>query len=190
MVSTYNPGFPYQAGAPRRRMPLEGGCPMMSTRPGAFRSRTALAVSTLLPLVAGLLLLPGAAASAGRFDLDALARLTRVSDPQISPDGRSIGVIVSRPNYEDNRTDSEMVLVDIATGAQRVLTRGRKQLAFPRWSPSGDRLAFLAEAGPAPAKKKAKPAGDVVAAADKPAPAPDPDRKPARQIHILPMNGG
>ncbi|HEV8199800.1 MAG TPA: hypothetical protein VGS03_07260, partial [Candidatus Polarisedimenticolia bacterium] len=85
---------------------------MMSNRPGPFRSRTAFAVSTLLPLIAGLLLLPGTAASAGRFDLDTLARLTRVSDPQISPDGRSIVVIVSRPNYEDNRTDSEMVLVD------------------------------------------------------------------------------
>ena len=166
---------------------------MTFTRPG-IRSRTVPALSTLLPLVAGLLLLPGAAASAGRFDLEALGRLTKVSDPQISPDGRSIVVIVSRPNYDDNRTDSEMILVDIATGAQRILTRGRKQLASPRWSPSGDRLAFLAEAQPLPAKKKARPAGEAAAAAAPPAaPAPagaDADRKPARQVHILPMNGG
>ena len=70
---------------------------MTFTRPGV-RFRTVLAVSTLLPLVAGLLLMPGAAASTGRFDLEALGRLTKVSDPQISPDGRTIVVIVSRPN--------------------------------------------------------------------------------------------
>ena len=165
---------------------------MMSTRPGPARSRTVPAALILLFVLAGLLLPPGAVASTGRFDLEALGRLTKVSDPQISPDGRSIVVIVSRPNYDDNRTDSEMVLVDIATGAQRVLTRGRKQLASPRWSPTGDRLAFLAEAAPLPAKKKAKPAGEsteAAAPAAPPAPA-DPDRKPARQVHVLPMNGG
>jgi dipeptidyl aminopeptidase/acylaminoacyl peptidase len=164
---------------------------MISTRPGPARSRTVPAVTTLLLVLAGLLLQPGAVASTGRFDLEALARLTKVSDPQISPDGRSIVVIVSRPNYDDNRTDSEMILVDIATGAQRVLTRGRKQLASPRWSPTGDRLAFLAEAAPLPAKKKAKPAGETAADVPAAAPAPaDPDRKPARQVHVLPMNGG
>ena len=145
---------------------------MMSHRPGPARSRIALATLALLPLLGGALLTP--AAASGRFDLEALARLARVSDPQISPDGRSIVVIVSRPNYDDNRTDAELVLVDVATGAQRVLTRGRKQLAAPRWSPSGDRLAFLAEALPTPAKKKTKDAAPAADPSAAPAPAPAP----------------
>jgi len=35
--------------------------------------------------------------------------VTRVSDPQISPDGRSIVLIVSHANYEDNRYDGDLV---------------------------------------------------------------------------------
>jgi dipeptidyl aminopeptidase/acylaminoacyl peptidase len=66
-----------------------------------------------------------------------------VSDPQISPDGKSIVIVVSRRNFEDDINDVELVLVDVTTGAQRILTVGRKQPSFPRWSPSGDRLAFL-----------------------------------------------
>ncbi len=43
-----------------------------------------------------------------------------MSDPRISPDGRSIVIVVGRPNYDENRTDAELVLVDIATGKKRV----------------------------------------------------------------------
>lgn len=146
--------------------------------------RRPMPVLFLVAAVAALLLPGPVQAAAGRFDLEALAKMTRVSDPQISPDGRSIVVIVSRPNYDDNRNDSELVLIDVATGAQRILTRGRRQLAMPRWSPSGDRLAFLAEVM-APKKPKSG-----AAAAPNSAPPADTKQEPARQIHVLPMNGG
>ena len=95
---------------------------------------------------------------------DDLGKLVGVSDPHISPDGKSIAVIVGRPNYDANRTDTELVLVDIATGKKRVLTHDRHGVARPRWSPSGDRLAFVASAGES---KEAK-----------------------HQIFVLPMAGG
>ena len=80
---------------------------------------------------------------AKRFDLDALSRIVRVSDPQLSPDGRSIAVLVSRANLEENRFDVDLMLVDVATKAQRVLTQ-RPGLSQPRWSPQGDQIGFLA----------------------------------------------
>jgi dipeptidyl aminopeptidase/acylaminoacyl peptidase len=98
-----------------------------------------------------------------RFELADLAKLVNLSDPQIAPDGRSIVVVVTRSDYAKNRLTSDLVLVNIATGHQRVLTFEREDVDQPRWSPSGDRLAFLAHA--------------------------DPDRD-SKQIFILPMNGG
>jgi dipeptidyl aminopeptidase/acylaminoacyl peptidase len=87
-------------------------------------------------------LLATAAYPAERFGLEHSGRIVRVSDPQISPDGRSVVVVVSRANFEDNRYDVELVLVDVASRAQKVLTR--RQASQPRWSPSGSSLAFLA----------------------------------------------
>lgn len=98
------------------------------------------------------------------IELNDYAKITSVSDPQISPDGKGIAFAVGRPNIDQDRIDRELVLIDIATGTQRVLTYERKGVGSPRWSPAGDRLAFVA----------ADDAGK--------------DGKP--QIFILPMTGG
>lgn len=82
-----------------------------------------------------------------RFELADLAKLAQLADPEISPDGRFIVMVVSRPNFHDDRYDSELVLIDVATGVQRVLTHERKRILQPRWSPSGSQLAFLDLAG-------------------------------------------
>src|ERR1700683_5089704 len=122
---------------------------------------------TFLGIPAALLALaaPGPAkAQTRKIELDDLQKIVNVSNPAISPDGKSIVIIVSRVNWDQDRYDSQLVLVDIATGAQRPLANIRKGLDSPKWSPSGDRLAFVAEAGE--------------------------DKKAAAQIFVLPMNGG
>jgi dipeptidyl aminopeptidase/acylaminoacyl peptidase len=116
----------------------------------------------LAPLLA---IAPGKAEGRARkIELADLQKIVSVSSPEISPDGKSIVIIVSRVNWDEDRYDSQLVLVDIATGAQRPLTNIRKGLSSPQFSPSGDRLAFLAEAGE--------------------------EKKAAEQIFVLPMNGG
>ncbi|HSB36498.1 MAG TPA: hypothetical protein VLH41_06445, partial [Thermoanaerobaculia bacterium] len=121
-----------------------------------------LAVSLLLPVA--FRLAAADAPKAQRFSLDDLAKIVRLSSPRISPDGASIAVVVTRADVEKNKWIPELDLVDVATGARRVLTRDRKGASHPRWSPSGDRLAFLAADG---TEKDAKP-----------------------QIWVLPMAGG
>jgi dipeptidyl aminopeptidase/acylaminoacyl peptidase len=83
---------------------------------------------------------------AARFGIEHIGRIVRLNDPQISPDGKSIALVVSRTNYEEDRYDPQLVLIDVATHAQRVLTRDRRGLGQARWSPDGTRLAFLASA--------------------------------------------
>jgi dipeptidyl aminopeptidase/acylaminoacyl peptidase len=122
---------------------------------------------TFLGTVVALFVLAAAGlaeAQTRKIELGDLQKIVNVSSPAISPDGKSIVIVVSRVNWDEDRYDSQLVLVDIATGAQRPLTNVRKGLSLPQWSPSGDRLAFLAEAGEA--------------------------KKAAAQIFVLPMNGG
>jgi dipeptidyl aminopeptidase/acylaminoacyl peptidase len=83
-------------------------------------------------------------AQARPYALDDVAKLTRLSDPRLSPDGRSIVFVAERPNYDDNRWDAELILVDVASRAQRVLVTGLPDVSNPRWAPAGDRIAFLA----------------------------------------------
>jgi dipeptidyl aminopeptidase/acylaminoacyl peptidase len=91
----------------------------------------------------GLLAVVALAQQPRRMQLDDLGRTVRVSDPQIAPDGKSIVVVVARANYDEDRYDAELLVVDVATGNQRVLTHERRSVSHPRFSPSGDRLAFL-----------------------------------------------
>ncbi len=80
------------------------------------------------------------------FELADLNRLVGLADPKISPDGRGVAVFISRVNEKDNRQDRELAWADSKSGAMRTLVKGRKGLAHARWSPNGDRLAFLTEA--------------------------------------------
>jgi dipeptidyl aminopeptidase/acylaminoacyl peptidase len=102
----------------------------------------------LASVAAALLLLVSPAQTQSRhFTLDDYARLVRVADPQISPDGRSVVTVVSRANLDEDRYDPELTLVGVAGGAPTVLVSGRRALSSPRYSPDGGRIAFLAQEG-------------------------------------------
>jgi dipeptidyl aminopeptidase/acylaminoacyl peptidase len=80
------------------------------------------------------------------FLLEDYARLVNINDPQISPDGRSVLLVVSRPDYDKNIFSTELVSVEVATGKLTILVKNRSSLSYPRWSPDGSHIAFLAKA--------------------------------------------
>jgi len=79
------------------------------------------------------------------FRLSDLRRLVRVGSPEISPDGKRIAVTVTREDWKKDESRAELDLVDPVSGSVRALTYRRDGVSSPRWSPSGDRLAFVAE---------------------------------------------
>lgn len=116
----------------------------------------------------------GATAS---FQLSDLRRLVSFGDPKISPDGRRVAVIVTTPDWKSDKHKQQIMLVDVASGAQRVLTWRRSEISGLHWSHDGTRLAFIAsDAMPDPL------AG------------PDDDHKGAKgakaQVFVMPMDGG
>lgn len=82
-----------------------------------------------------------------KFELADYAKFVNIADPQISPDGKSVVIVVSRPDYVQNRYNAELVLIDVASGNKRVLTQDRFAVSSPRWSPNGEQLAFISKAG-------------------------------------------
>jgi len=89
------------------------------------------------------------------------ARQVRLSDPQLSPDGKTLAVIETRADLDSDEFRSEIMLVEVSSGHIRPLTRERHHASYPRWSPSGDRIGFIAQ---------------------------DADKN--GQLFVLPMNGG
>lgn len=102
----------------------------------------------LFPRAAAIgMLMAGAAAGAApaeRFGLEHLKGLVRVSEPRLSPSGERIAVLVTRVNEPDNRYETELALVEVATRGVRVLSR-RPGLSSPRFTPDGASLVFVAD---------------------------------------------
>ncbi|HEY1891832.1 MAG TPA: S9 family peptidase [Steroidobacteraceae bacterium] len=76
--------------------------------------------------------------------LDDFAKIVSIADPAISHDGTRIAAVVSRVNMKADRHDTQLVLIDLKTGARQALTFDRLGVAHPLWSADDRRLAFLA----------------------------------------------
>lgn len=85
--------------------------------------------------------------AARTIDFPDLRSEVSVSSPVISPDGKSIAIVVGKNDFEKDQITNQLMLVDVASGAQRALTQGRDDVNSPAWSPTGDRIAFIAANG-------------------------------------------
>ena len=72
--------------------------------------------------------------------------IAKPADPRISPDGDRVVFLRRQPNGDDEY-ESTVYLVDIDGGDPRRLTLSEGSDTEPRWSPSGDRIAFTSTRG-------------------------------------------
>jgi len=75
--------------------------------------------------------------------VDELLKLKRVSDPQLSPDGTRVALVVTEVNQQANSRASHIWMVRTAGGTPIQLFQSAKSDDTPRWSPDGARLAFV-----------------------------------------------
>jgi dipeptidyl aminopeptidase/acylaminoacyl peptidase len=101
-------------------------------------------------LTAVLILLPNFAFAQAQHTptIDESLSLKSVRSPMISPDGRFVAYRVTETNWQDNEFVSQIWLVNLLTGANFQLTRGKHSPGDAEWSPDGKWLAFVAEREP------------------------------------------
>src|SRR5262245_19242044 len=91
--------------------------------------------------------LAAAPASAAGITAADLMKLARISDPQVSPDGRLVVYAQSRINLGANNSNSDLWIVPVAGGEPRRLTDHPLADSRPRWSPDGRLIGFRSRRG-------------------------------------------
>src|SRR5436190_17987689 len=77
------------------------------------------------------------------FAIDDLLKVRRVGDPQVSPKGDFVAFTITDPDKTANKSTTQIYLVPLSGGEPRQLTNDEHSSASPRWSPDGEKLAFV-----------------------------------------------
>ena len=91
-------------------------------------------------LAAGLSLL----AQKAPFDAAAMMQLARISDPQISPDGKTVVFVVQSVDIEANKKPKHIYTVPIEGGSPLQITHTGEANDRPRWSKDG-KIFFISD---------------------------------------------
>jgi dipeptidyl aminopeptidase/acylaminoacyl peptidase len=114
-----------------------------------FSRRALLSTSGLFAIFVLLLVLPDSLESQSRrvLTVDDLFEISRVGDPQISPDGEWIAYTVQTTSLEDESSETRIWMVPSSGGEAIPMTAKGYSASRPRWSPDGKYLSFSASKG-------------------------------------------
>ncbi|KCZ60218.1 hypothetical protein HY30_12175 [Hyphomonas chukchiensis] len=77
-----------------------------------------------------------------RFTADRVFDMEYATDPQVSPDGKSIVYVRHSMDRMTDKDTGQIWMIDLATGSNRPLVNGGTGASSPRWSPDGTRLIY------------------------------------------------
>jgi dipeptidyl aminopeptidase/acylaminoacyl peptidase len=110
------------------------------------RVKSCVAAALALFLTASSLALAQAPAGP-RFTVEEMLKLRRVSDPQLSPDGRRVAFVITDVSLEKNARVNGIWLVPVSGGEPVAIAPSGKSDTTPRWSPDGSKIAFVSTRG-------------------------------------------
>ena len=85
------------------------------------------------------------AAQKAPFDVHALLKLVRISDPQISPDGKAVSFTVQSIALENNQRPRQIYTMPLAGGTPRPIGPAGANNERARWSPDSKKIAFISD---------------------------------------------
>src|SRR3954453_10992474 len=86
------------------------------------------------------------AAAKASFTFDAMMKLARIDDPQISPDGKTVAFTVQTVDMANNTRPAAIYSVPVEGGTPLKLTTQGMSNARPRWTPDSKRILFVSDA--------------------------------------------
>lgn len=81
-------------------------------------------------------------AATGRFGVEDMLRLKRLSEYQLSPDGSRVAFVVTDVSLEENSRTNHIWIAPVSGGEGVRMLEGDEGEASPQWSPDGKSLAF------------------------------------------------
>lgn len=79
------------------------------------------------------------------FTFDAMMKLARIDDPQLSPDGKMVAFTVQTVDLPNNTKPVQIYLVPLEGGTAQKLTSEGSSNTRPRWTPDSKRILFVSD---------------------------------------------